>query len=372
MAGSPLSAPRGRRAFLRSAAMAAATGALPRLTWADAGAPTFLSAAMTPNGRYVLCGLAETGEIRFQIPLPGRGHAAAAHPSAPLAVAFARRPGTFALVIDCVLGAVRARLDAPKDRHFYGHGAFDRVGARLFTCENAYETGEGVIGVWDVSDGLRRLGEIGSGGIGPHELIVDRTADRLIVANGGVRTHPDSGRAKLNLPEMRPNLAYLDAGTGALLDRIEPPQALRMGSLRHLAQAADGAVAVAAQWQGAPTTPAPLLALHRLGDAELAFLAADDAEQFALRGYAGSVAFSGDGARVGITSPRGGRLHVFDRQTRRLGRIYEVADVCGLAPARDGLFATDGAGGAAFIAASGQKVAAAAHDHAWDNHLVRL
>ncbi|BBU55671.1 hypothetical protein KU6B_19360 [Mameliella alba] len=100
-----------RRHFL--AGLLAAT-ACSRPTWAEAGSPAFLSAAMTRDGRYQLCGLSAAGQITFACPLPDRGHAAAAHPEQPLAVGFARRPGRFAVVLDCVTGNEIARFDAPR------------------------------------------------------------------------------------------------------------------------------------------------------------------------------------------------------------------------------------------------------------------
>ncbi|MEM7424347.1 MAG: DUF1513 domain-containing protein, partial [Pseudomonadota bacterium] len=153
-----------RRAFI---AGAAAAGMAPVPTWAEAGGPRYLSAARMPDGRFRLFGL--DGELQpvLSLPLPGRGHAAVAHPERPEAVAFARRPGTFAIVLDCMTRSVVAVLDAPPERHFYGHGAFSADGARLYTTENAYEIGEGRIGVWAVDDGYRRIGEFASGGIGP-------------------------------------------------------------------------------------------------------------------------------------------------------------------------------------------------------------
>lgn len=360
----------GRRSFLRGAALAAASGALPRLSWADAGAPAYLAAAGTRTGAHVLCGLSSQGGVRFRIPLPGRGHAAAAHPAEPQAVAFARRPGTFALVIDCALGAVRARLEAPIGRHFCGHGAFSADGRRLFTAENDFEAGLGFVGVWDAGDGYRRIGEMASGGVGPHELLYDGAARRLIVANGGIRTHPDSGKAKLNLPTMRPNLAYLDADTGAALSVVEPPEALRQGSLRHLAVSADGLVAVGAQWEGDPAAAAPLLALHRFGDTALRFIAPPAEELRRMRGYAGSVAIASDAAVIALTGPRGGRVQLYSEQDGFLG-VWPRGDICGVAPGQGGFLATDGGGGVARVTPSGF-TPIRAHDLFWDNHLVWL
>ena len=104
-------APTGRRQFLGGLL---AAGLIPKPTWADVGSPVFLSAAALPNGSYVLCGIDAELQLRFQIPLPARGHAAAAHPSRPEAVAFARRPGTFAIVIDCITGLESAKLESPE------------------------------------------------------------------------------------------------------------------------------------------------------------------------------------------------------------------------------------------------------------------
>ena len=86
-----------RRGFL---AGLLATGALPRLGWAEVGHPAYLAAAKTADGGFALHGLSGRGVSLFHLALPSRGHAATAHPTRAEAVAFARRPGTFALVID--------------------------------------------------------------------------------------------------------------------------------------------------------------------------------------------------------------------------------------------------------------------------------
>ncbi|WP_375175546.1 DUF1513 domain-containing protein [Pseudooceanicola sp.] len=347
-----------RRGFLASLL---ASAALPRLSWADAGSPAYLAAAREAEGRYALFGLTAEGADVFRIPLPGRGHAATAHPSAPEAVAFARRPGTFALVIDCVTGQVAHRLDSPEGRHFYGHGAFIAGGDILCTTENHIDSGEGRIGFWSRREGYRRIGEIPSGGVGPHEILA-LPGDVLAVANGGIRTHPDHGREKLNIPEMRPNLAY--AGLEGVLDLVELDPALHLASIRHLA--ADGeTVAFAMQWQGDLPDSAPLLGLHRR-EAAPVLCAAPLAEQLAMDGYAGSVALAG--GTVGITSPRGGRVHLFGLDGAFQG-VLRRPDVCGLAARGAGLMATDGLGGVLALVGEGVQPLAVA-GRQWDNHLV--
>ena len=363
-----------RRRFLRAALAASATGALPRLSWADAGAPDYLAAAKTPGARIRPPRPERVRHLPISDPTARpRPRGGGAPVRSRSAVAFARRPGVFALVIDCALGAsVRARLNAPPGRHFYGHGAFDADGARLYTCENDFEAGEGRIGVWDAQDGFRRAAEFPSGGVGPHELLFDRANQRLIVANGGVQTHPDSGRAKLNLPVMRPNLAYLDPETGAALDIIEAPEPLRRNSIRHLSLRADGMAGIALQWQGDLSEPVPLLAAHRFGAPALTFLAAPEPEQLRLQGYGGSVAFSGDGALLGVTSPRGGRAHVYDVASGAFLGAAALPDVCGLAGRGDGLLCSDGLGGLHHLGGNVRPAPLTWHNLAWDNHLVRL
>lgn len=349
-----------RRQFL--GALIASTG-VPALSWADAGNPMFLAAAREADGAYALFGLDKAGQDLFRIPLPTRGHAATAHPSAPEAVAFARRPGTYALVIDCVNGAVTHRLQAPQGRHFYGHGAFIAGGDLLVTSENDIATGQGMLGLWSRREGYRRVGERASGGIGPHEIL-HLGDDVLAVANGGIHTHPDRGRDKLNLDTMRPNLSYVTLDGVQEVVTLAPE--LHQLSIRHLA-AQDGQVAFAMQYQGDLSDEVPLLGLHRRG-APPVLAQAGFAEQLAMKGYAGSVAIAG--GEVAITSPRGGRVHLFDRAGGFLRRTLR-RDVCGVAAGAQGLIVTDGMGGVLQLDTEEARALRKA-PRAWDNHLIRL
>ncbi len=352
-----------RRSFL---ATLAAGAALPATGWAGLGAPVLLAAGRWPDGGFRIAGMDAGGGITFTTPLPERGHAAAAHPHRPLAVAFARRPGTFALVIDCTTGTVQARLTPPSGHHFYGHGTFSADDTLLFTTENAYELGQGRIGIWDTRD-WSRIGAVDSGGTGPHDMALMPDGKSLVVANGGIETHPDSGRAKLNLATMRPNLTYLGLD-GEILDRVELSDDLHRNSIRHLALAPDGTVAFAMQWQGDAAETPPLLGLHRRGAAPR-LLAAPGPLHARLRGYAGSVALSQGAALVAITSPRGGVAHLFDIETGAFLHAHPMDDICGLAAAPDALVCTSGTGAVARITRDGA-IHLKRHDCNWDNHLV--
>ncbi|MEL0437032.1 DUF1513 domain-containing protein [Phycobacter sp. K97] len=355
-----------RRGFL---AGLLAAGMAPAASWADLGTPAFLSAGKAADGRYLLAGLTEAGEILFTRDIPARGHAAAAHPSRPEAVAFARRPGRFADVIDCRSGARLVRLTPPEAHHFYGHGVFTPDGGLLMTTENDFEAGRGIIGLWDAAAGYRRIGSFSSGGVGPHDIMLRMDGPGVVVANGGIETHPDSGRAKLNTPTMRPNLSYLGFD-GTVEEQIELGRDLHKNSIRHLAMRADGTVAFAMQWQGDQGADVPIVGLHRFGSAPC-LMAEDDPRLRNLAGYGGSVAFSGDGRQVAVTSPRGGIVQVMDTESGRISAELRLADVCGLAQGSGGLISSSGTGRIVQIGSDSVTPLAQA-PIAWDNHLIRL
>jgi uncharacterized protein len=269
------------------------------------------------------------------------------------------------MVIDCAAGQVTGQLTPPAGHHFNGHGAFLQAGALLATSEQRADTSDGMIGLWE-TEGWSRVGELPTGGLGPHEVLTLPDDASLIVANGGIATDP-TDRTKLNLPTMAPSLALLDLAGGAEVSTLPPD--LHQLSIRHLAARADGLVAFAMQWEGEEGLHHPLLGMLRPGEAPV--LARLPEEELPLmQGYAGSVAWSGDGAQVAITSPRGGRVQVFDA----LGSFVQAlsrTDVCGIASRPDGFLLTDGAGALINLTGEGPALLER-HDLAWDNHAVAL
>lgn len=345
-----------RRTFLATLAAALT----PRLTWADVGAPAFLAAGKRAEDFY-LHGLTTTGTSLFQIPLPGRGHAAAAHPTVAEAVAFARRPGTFALVIDCATGQTRHRLTPPDGMQFNGHGAYSLDGSLLMTSEVIADTSEGRIGLWDTAR-YTRLTDWPSHGIGPHE-IKRLTDGRLAVANGGIQTDPVD-RTKLNIPDMAPNLTLL-AEDGTLLDQTALPD-LHQNSIRHLALQGD-TIAFAMQWEGDPSEHVPQLGLWTPGRAPT-LCTPPEAQAFTMQGYAGSIATTDN--RILITSPKGGALMLFDASGNHVA-THHRPDLCGAATGSAGFTVTDGQG-AVWTADDTGLTPLAADQIQWDNHLVAL
>jgi len=252
-------------------------------------------------------------------------------------VVFARRPGTFAYVVDPAAGEVLCKIATPAERHFQGHGAFTGDGRYLFTTENHYTAGKGVIGIHDAADRYKRIGEFDAHGVGPHETVMMPDGRTLAVCIGGILTHPDAGRAKLNLETMQPALVYIETATGKRLGDYRLASALHQLSIRHMAVNGAGTVVVVFQFQGAKTRLVPLIGIHA-GEDAIHLPEAPDTVTARLRHYCGSVAFDRTGERFVVTSPRGNVATLWDARDRRFLAAHALRDVCGAAGAPGGAF----------------------------------
>lgn len=354
-----------RRRFLKSLA---ALGALPFATLVRAdGAPAFVAARMDGAGAFSVAVLDHAGVVLFTELLDARAHDIAISPDRSTAVVFARRPGWFALVVDLAGRRKVTTFTPPKDRHFYGHGLFSADGRLLYATENDWAGERGVLGVYDVAAGYVRIGEFDTHGIDPHEAFLMSDGRTIAIANGGIATHPDFDRVKLNLATMQPCLVRLDAVTGRLIDRQTLPQSLHQLSIRHMAESGDGDIWFGGQYEGAATDAIDLVGRHRTGEG-IDLVAAPPAAYGGMRQYVGSMAVSRDGARIAATSPVGGRMLIFDARTRDLIATRDVADICGVAGDGGDFFASDGRG----RLWRGDTLLSEDPGVAWDNHLRRI
>jgi len=361
-----------RRAFLAGGTAALASAAVP----AFAATPrAFYGARFEGKSRFFASAFNTAGGALFDIPLPVRGHGIALDPARGRIVFFARRPGDFAIIVHSS-GAPLATLAAAEGRFFCGHGVFSADGALLFTTETVTESGDGVIGVYAAGGDYARLGEMPSGGLDPHDIRLVRGGRFLVVANGGLLTHPDAPGVKLNLDSMDSSLAFLDLATRGVAASFRLPSELRRLSLRHLAVGADETIAVVMQYEGPRGDPVPLVALQR-GRSPLSSLDLADADRVSMRQYCGSAAFDSSGRILGFTSPVGGSaLFVDIASGRALARISKP-DICGIAAGGvSGWFAvSSGLGGVGSITAEDgaeYPLGGLAAASQWDNHLAAL
>ena len=305
---------------------------LPGFVWAgtEAGQSLrWLNAFRAADGHYGIAVFDGTGQLIRRTNLPERAHGAVATPDRRSFVVLARRPGRFGALIDAASGRVQTMLSATPGRHFYGHGVFSQDGTLFFTTENDFDGERGVIGIRNVNDGYRWLGEWPSYGIGPHELVLSADGRTLIVANGGILTHPDSGRAKLNIASMEPSLVKLDAQTGQLLEQQALEPALRWLSIRHIAVSVAGDVVFGMQNQGPPDPELPVAGIWRAtGGLELLH------HTSSLRqGYIGSVALDRSGTIAATSAPRDDKILFWRMRDGHMLTTVTLADGCGIAAA---------------------------------------
>ncbi len=360
-----------RRQFTAGSLIAAAQCALPHTV--DAGARNVIAGTTRKaDGSHAAVIYDLEKGLLSSAALPDRGHDITVNPVTGECVAFARRPGNFAIAFGVSRKRVPIAFSAPVGRHFYGHGVFAKDGRVLYTTENEIDTGAGVIGVWDATARYRRVGELPAFGIGPHDINLLGDGRTLVVANGGIRTHPGHGRQPLNLATMAPSLIYLDRTTGDLIERHALPQARHKVSIRHLDVGKGNTVVFGCQFKGPRSQVTDLVGFHRRGEA-LHFVRQTPALHKALRHYVSSIAVDRDGENCAVTSSRGQHVVVFDLVRRRVAGMHALRDVSGIAPARlPGHFiATSGLGDLARTNARQCVQLPERPDWSWDNHAVR-
>jgi len=333
----------------------------------------FAAACREPSGAYSAIAYDETCGVTQRVILPGRGHDLVQRPGTRECVVFARRPGTFAVAF--VAGGSRqpVHFSSRPDRHFFGHGVFSPNGRLLYTSENDFDEGRGMIGVRDATAGYRQIGEFPSGGIEPHDLCLLGDGRTLVIANGGIETHPASARENLNIATMEPSLAYVDIATGELLEEHRLPQSLHKLSIRHLALAQRDEVYFGCQYEGPITEHPPLIGFHRRGE-PLHLIDAPDALYRPMKNYIGSVSADRNGEMVAATSPRGGLALVVDVATRRIITERSLSDVCGVAPRHAGasFLLTSGAGDVGTWSPNATDGVLHRENLSWDNHAILL
>lgn len=354
--------PINKRTFLKAAGAGFAASLLPRgaeaLERADA---IFASAFMAEDKSYGVALVTEAGKEISLVALPDRGHDVSFDPTSHRAVVFARRPGTFALVFDTSSGAAIKLIEAAEDRHFFGHGAFTSDGKLLYIAENDFDNYAGMIGIYETGADYRKVGEFPAHGMDTHDIQMIEGGRYLAIANGGIKQHPNSGRAKLNIDHMEPSLVIVDLKNGQMVEKHDMPADIRQLSTRHMDIDDKGRVWFGCQFEGARNRHPQLLGNFRRGEG-VSFI---DMPENVLEGfdnYIGSVTVNRSAGLVAVSSPKGGQWAAFDVETGKLAYEEKIAGVCGLATEKQ-LFSRSTESGWF----DKQKSSLA-----WDNHITRL
>lgn len=232
-------------------------------------------------------------EIGHATPLPTRPHGLLPEADGSLLVTGVR-PGTWLMRIDPE-GKVSRQIDIEPSANVLlnGHAIVGKGGDLVFTTETDFVSGRGKIGVRDRIT-LKKIDEWDTGGMEPHQLLLDAEGN-LVVANGGIpRNRADK---KFDLARMDSSLVRLDARNGKLLRKWTVDDS-RL-SLRHIAwsTAPDGerrlGIAMQAEHgEVAQRSRAPLLAVLE-GDELIVPTRANDGF-----GYGGDIAAAYNGGFV--------------------------------------------------------------------------
>lgn len=362
-----------RRSLLLGTIAYVGSGPLGKAFATGAGDVAYVSAARRATGDFCVLLLRADGSVVRDIALSGRGHDIAMHrPSGRVAV-FARRPGTFAVAFELEKPAPPQIFTASEGRHFYGHGAFSHDGRLLYISENDIDAARGVIGVYDVARGYKKIGEHPSYGTGPHEIMLLADGKTLAVGNGGLDTVPDAGREDLNRDTMQPSLAFVDAESGKLIARHDMTGELKSLSIRHVTQDATGLVWFGGQWEGSPSET-PQLVGSAGPDREPRLITPPAGKNPDLRGYIGSMAVSTDGRIIAASAPKAGHVLYVDSRTGSVIAQSSLKDVCGIAPEGVEDFAASNGFGVMRYETPKASVISEVElsDIAFDNHLRRV
>ncbi|WP_150910015.1 DUF1513 domain-containing protein [Marinobacter halotolerans] len=320
-----------------------------------------------PRGGFAIRAINPGGEAVWQCPVNTRCHSGCRNPGTGDLVFVERRPGWAFHVLDAATGQRHRRIEAGKGEHFVGHGVFAPDGQTLYLPASRYEQGEGIIAVYDVLQGYRRSRTLELDGVGPHELKMHPDGRTLVVGLGGILTHPDYDRIKLNLDTMEPALLLMDRFSGDILIRFSPSH--HQLSCRHLDVTPAGDIYAAYQYQGPLYETPPLVARYRKGQFTEIDFGTDVLRS--LGNYIASIVTHPENALVAVTSPVGGTAVIFDGLSGKVQNTASLSDCAGIQALKGGDFLmSTGQGKLMQFGASGAPRELASQAVQWDHHLV--
>ncbi len=323
-----------------------------------------LSSVTDKSGQHYVAALDQAGNIYYQLAIPERAHDSLYNTRKREAIYFGRSPSTSTYIVDVASRTMSTIIPASKDRHFYGHGVIDKTNRYLYVVENNTALNQGCIGIYDAEDNYKKIDEISSYGVGPHQIALLSDAKTLVVANGGVLK--DSNNNMINRESFNSSLAYIDSQDGCLFASY--PSQFLGNSLRHLTIGKQDQVFVGAQSHSEYINP--LVFSHR-GEDKLSPFIAEDYIWQGHNNYTASLAVCDD--TLVVSSPRGNALSFWDIQNRQFVMKKNYLDVAGIA-------IHSGVNNSELLVSTGQGMLISINDmqlrqryrtknSAWDNHL---
>lgn len=356
------------KAALAGSAAVTLTGCsmLPRKA-SSHGPQQYTGAIGLPDGSFAVGAIAPDGNMLWQSPVNTRCHSGCNRPGTAEVLFFERRPGWAFYVLNSKTGKRLHRIEAAEGEHFVGHGVFSPDGRFLYATASRYEPGEGIVAVYDSHHNYQRVNTFELNGVGPHQLTLHPDGQTLIVGLGGILTHPDYDRIKLNLDIMKPALVLVDRLSGETLGRFRPSH--HQLSTRHVDAAPDGTIYAAYQYQGPAHELPPLVARYRNGRyEEIDF---GEPVHRELGNYIASIVAHPENDLVAIASPIGGTALIFDSRSGKVVEKASIADCAGVEALAGGDFLVSSGQGKLVRMSQGKPTTElASMSVQWDHHLV--
>jgi hypothetical protein len=260
-------------------------------------------------------------------------------------------------------------FEAMDGRHFHGHACFSQDNTLLYTTENDYASGAGKLGVRLVAENFRQIDEMDLDGIGPHDLLLMPDGKHVVVAIGGIQTHPDQPDTVLNLETMVSGLHYVNLAKGTISSRHDCPYPQL--SVRHLALDKRGKVWFGCQYEGLATDRVPLAGTHAPGQPDLRFIQVEQDTWQSHRQYVGSIAYCVHTDTVAMTSPKGSCISFWQSHPPAFLGLTAADDICAIAAlSPDGSWIAGTGKGRLLKITQREAITIDTAPIQWDNHAV--
>ena len=275
---------------------------------------------------FVLCLFDLDKDTSRTVPMDFFGHGLAQHPQDPRRGVIFEKKGPGCCEVDLAEGRVTRPITTPKERAFYGHGAFSRDGALLFATENRLETKTGLVCVRDGKT-YAEIGEFPTYGKSPHDCHLIDEGRTLAITNGG-------GVLGDSADDAAPSVTFVDARSTKLLERLTfEDQRINAGHLA-LTSARD-LVAISAPREGLPASERGGVTI-RTGQGPFVTMADPENVVSRMVGESLSLCFAPNEAVVGVTNPDGNIVTFWDMAEKRFLKKLDLPAPRGFARTLDG------------------------------------
>ena len=331
-----------------------------------------LYTAYSDYGNFFFGAFHVNGKLKYKVELDHRAHDLALINSINQICLVSRRPNNKLTIIDLNQGKVKQEIIAPAGRHFYGHAAYNVFSKLLYVTENNYKYNDnraGVIAIYDPFNSYKRVGEINSNGIGPHEIKINSIGN-IVIANGGILTHPDYPRIKLNLTNINSNISIIDSNSGRLINVLQLHKSLKSNSIRHLDLDEEDNLFFACQnYSNNNKKQLPLIFSYynkKISNFSVPYNIYKN-----IKNYSGSIKVSNLRNLIYVSFPKGNKVLIWDKNNFNFKSVVDIDDGCGIAVdgKNDQTYFSNGLGNIFYLEGNKRNKLLFSSNYQFDNHL---